>query len=305
MQHPREENSIVVELEPSLATFIKQGFNNLVKWPLLNIGIVLSNTSTAVNEEWLTAVEHIPTMKIFYKHIHKILTREMGFLVYLKRSQSERDNYITLYDFDYYIIDKDTNSVTMVDKPTELKETLLHVFQEYRLKSSQTIELIAFSSGTVINEDIVSKLTFLDVEVFNREYNNVKTIIDPDFVSRSPFIVISPMGKLTFFVEVYSWFDFKSCFKDIIDFLEGALIANIHDHMIKVGDCDETVSSYNPESGMLFVNDLMTMNIVNFFGCNSRLESYHRFDMTKVDVELFIKALSDACKKILSASNRL
>lgn len=79
MQHPREENSIVVELEPSLATFIKQGFNNLVKWPLLNIGIVLSNTSTAVNEEWLTAVEHIPTMKIFYKHIHKILTREMGF----------------------------------------------------------------------------------------------------------------------------------------------------------------------------------------------------------------------------------
>ncbi len=75
--------------------------------------------------------------------------------------------------------------------------------------------------------------------------------------------------------------------------------------MIKVGDCDETVSSYNPESGMLFVNDLMTMNIVNFFGCNSRLESYHRFDMTKVDVELFIKALSDACKKILSASNRL
>ncbi|WKF41435.1 DNA-directed RNA polymerase 35 kDa subunit, partial [Monkeypox virus] len=160
MQHPREENSIVVELEPALATFIKQGFNNLVKWPLLNIGVVLYNTSTAVNEEWLTAVEHIPTMKIFYKHIHKILTREMGFLVYLKRSQSEHDNYITLYDFDYYIIDKDTNSVTMVDKPTELKETLLHVFQEYRLKSSQTIELIAFSSGTVINEDIVSKLTF-------------------------------------------------------------------------------------------------------------------------------------------------
>ncbi|AUL80610.1 hypothetical protein [Vaccinia virus] len=62
MQHQREENSIVVELGPSLATFIKQGFNNLVKWPLVNIGIVLSNTSTAVNEEWLTAVEHIPTM---------------------------------------------------------------------------------------------------------------------------------------------------------------------------------------------------------------------------------------------------
>ncbi|UXY97996.1 DNA-directed RNA polymerase 35 kDa subunit, partial [Monkeypox virus] len=53
MQHPREENSIVVELEPALATFIKQGFNNLVKWPLLNIGVVLYNTSTAVNEEWL------------------------------------------------------------------------------------------------------------------------------------------------------------------------------------------------------------------------------------------------------------
>ncbi|AST09340.1 DNA-dependent RNA polymerase subunit rpo35 [Murmansk poxvirus] len=301
----REEKSIAVDIEPSMATFIKQGFNHLVRWPLLNIGIVLFNTSTAVNEEWLTAVEYIPTIKIFYKYVHKILSKEVTFFIYFKRSQSESKNYITLHDLDYYIVDKNYN-ITLIDKPVELEKTLLHVFQDYKLKSSQCIELIAFSSGTVINDDIISRLTFLDIETFNKEYSNIKPIIDTNFVSRSPFTVISPLGKLTFFVETYSWFDFKACFKEIIEFLHVALISDIREHMIKIGNCNNTdVSAYNPESGMLFVNDLLTMNIVNFFGCDARLESYHRFDMTKVDIEVFIKALSDTFKKILSASNTL
>ncbi|AEN03722.1 DNA-dependent RNA polymerase rpo35 [Yokapox virus] len=298
----REEKSIVVDLDPSVATFIKQGFNHLVRWPLLNIGVVLGNTSTAVNEEWLTAVVNIPTVKIFYKYTHKILSKEVCFFIYFKKSQSESKNYITLYDLDYYIIDKDV--IILMDKPIELEETLLHVFQDYRLKSSQYIELIAFSSGTLINDDIISKLTFLDIETFNKEYNNIKPIIDSKFISRTPFIVIAPNGKLTFFVESYSWFDFKIFFKDIIDFLHKSMVSDIQEHMIKIDKCDDTnVSSYNPESGILFVNDLITMNIVNFFGCNARLESYHRFDITKVDIEIFIKVLTDALKNVLSASN--
>ncbi|QDJ95057.1 RNA polymerase subunit RPO35 [Hypsugopox virus] len=294
----KKDKIITMELNPSIASFIKHGFNNHVKWPLLNIGTVLDNTTTAVNEEWLTAVEHLPTKKIFYEYTSQILRREVKFCIYLKCEQSNEQKYISLYDINYYIIDE-SNAFIEINKPNELKETLLHTFQEYRLKNQQNIELIAFSSGTEINDDIINKLNFLNVETFNKEYANIKPILSTNFMYNIPIIVTAPQGKLTFYLETYSWFDYKSFMLDVLNFLEGTLVADIHSHKIEVTNIDNnTVSSYNSTSGTLYVKDLLTMFVVNFFGCNCRLNSYHRFDMTKVDVEIFLKALSDAFNKI-------
>ncbi|ASK51327.1 RNA polymerase subunit (RPO35) [Eptesipox virus] len=294
----KKDKIITVELDASLASFIKHGFNNHVKWPLLNIATVLDNTTTAVNEEWLTSIEHLPTKKIFYDYTSQILRNEVKFCIYLKSEQSHEKKFITLYDIDYYIIDE-SGAFIKINKPNELKETLLHTYQEYKLKNQQNIELIAFSSGTNINEDIVDKLTFLNIEVFNKEYANIKPILSPNFMYNIPIIVTAPQGKLTFYIETYSWFDYKSFLIDVLNYLEGVLVADIHNHKIEVTNIDNNnVSSYNSVSGILYVKDLVTMCIVNFFGCKCRLNSYHRFDMSKVDIEIFLKALSDAFIKI-------
>ncbi|ABI99283.1 RNA polymerase subunit RPO35 [Deerpox virus W-848-83] len=295
----REERILAIDLDPNIATFIKHGFNNRVRWPILNIGIILTNKTTAVNEEWLTAIEYLPTRKIFYKHTSRILRRELGFCVYLNKSQTQNKNYISLDDFDYFIIYPD-NKFEKIEKPKELAATLLHTFQEYRFKNLQTIELIAFSSGTQITEDIINQLTFLNVENFNREYENIKPIIDTNFLSIVPFIVTAPLGKLTFYIEHYSWIDFKSHVKEILDYLQGCLIADIHSHKLETSVQEHaSFSSYNSNSGMLFVNDLLTMTVVNFFGCDSRLNSYHKFDMSIIDIETFLKSLSEAFKNII------
>ncbi|AAN02844.1 RNA polymerase subunit [Lumpy skin disease virus] len=295
----REEKVIVIDLNPDLATFIKHGFNNRVRWPLLTTGVVLSNNTTAVNEEWLTSIEHMPTRKIFYNYTSKILRKEVGFCVYLKKSQTEKKRIITLGDFDYYIIDLENYKFIKIDKPIELNETLLHTFQDYRIKNLQVIEIIAFSSNIQITEKIIEGLTFINIETFNKEYDNIKPTLKTSFESIIPFIVTAPLGRLTFYVEHYPWIDFKSHMKEILDFLEGSLVSDVHSHKLETSVLDNsTSSSYNPVSGMLFVNDLLTMTVVNFFGCNSRLNSYHRFDMTKLDINTFLKALSDAFKKI-------
>ncbi|AAL69855.1 SPV116 RNA polymerase subunit RPO35 [Swinepox virus] len=299
----REEKTIAIELNPGLATFIKHGFNHRVKWPLLNLGIILNNNTTAVNEEWLTAVEHIPTRKIFYSFTSSILRQEVSFCAYLNVSQDKDKGYVTLGDFDYYIIESDY-TFNKIDKPKELNETLVHIFQDYRVKNLQVIELIAFSSGTLIGEEIINQLSFLNIEIFNREYNNIKPILDQKFISCVPFTIIAPLGKLTLFVEHYPWINLKSHLKDIFDFLEGVLISDIHSHKLETSIQDNvTISSYNSATGILFVNDLLTMSIVNFFGCNARLNSYHRFDISVIDIEDFISALSKAFKNIIDLVN--
>ncbi|QHR82659.1 DNA-dependent RNA polymerase subunit RPO35 [Brazilian porcupinepox virus 1] len=296
----KEEKIITIDLDPSLATFIKHGFNNRVRWPILNIGVVLTNKTTAVNEEWLTSIEHMPTRKIFYNFTSKILRNEIHFCTYLKRTQKNDKNYITLYDFDFYIINED-NTFEKVEKPVELEETLLHTFQDYKFKNLQDIEIIAFSSGTEINDSIRDELIkILDIETFNREYDNIKPIINTNFESIRPFIVTAPLGKLTIRIENYSWINLKSHIKDIFDFLEGVLVSDVHSHKLETRDLkNSNISIYNPTSGILYVNDLLTMTIVNFFGCDSRLNSYHRFDMSKLDTSIFLNSLSKAFKNII------
>ncbi|ABQ43594.1 RNA polymerase subunit rpo35 [Tanapox virus] len=297
----RKEKTFAINLNSGLSTFIKHGFNTYVKWPLLNIGVILNNTTTAVNEEWLTSIEHMPTRKILYKYTYKILKKEVGFLVYLNSSQTQEKNFISLYDFDYYIIDSDFTLIA-VDKPKELKNTLLHIFQEYRVKNLQHIELIAFSSNTQINDTILEGINFLNIETFNREYANIKPILNQNFVGYNPFIVTAPSGNLTFYIDDYEWIDLKSHLKEIFDFLEEQLIFDVKSHKLETSVKEnQNVSSYNTNSGMLYVNDLLTMCVVNFFGCNSRLNTYHKFDITKVDTYVFLNELSVSLKKIIDS----
>ncbi|ADT91146.1 DNA-dependent RNA polymerase subunit RPO35 [Cotia virus SPAn232] len=297
----KEDKLIIVELDPNISTFIKHGFNNRVRWPLLNIGVVLINKTTSVNEEWLRSIEHMPTRKILYKYTSKILRNEVSFCAYLNKKQTPDKKYITLYDFDFYIIHKD-NTFEMIDKPNELKETLLHTYQDYRLKNLQDIELIAFSSGININDEIKHQLsTILDIENFNREYDNIKPILKTTFESIVPCIVTAPLGILTIRIETYSWIDNKNHIKEILQFLEGYLVSDIHSHKLETSDINDNnaVSVYNPSSGLIFVNDLVTMCIINFFGCDSRLNTYHIFDINNIDTSKFLNAISDAFKKIM------
>nr|WGO62743.1 RNA polymerase subunit RPO35 [Wadden Sea poxvirus] len=299
----KDEKIVEIDIHPSLATFIKHGFYNFVKWPVMNIGIVLNNTTTAVNEEWLTVIEHMPTRKIYHEYISKILLKEINFCVYLNISQSQEKEYISMYDFNYYIIDENSNFI-IIDKPVEIKETLIHTFQEYRLKNIQNIEIIAFSSGTKITEEIISNINFLNIETFNKEYSNIKPIIQQTFTSILPFIVIAPIGRLTLFIETYPWIDTIKHFKEVLNFLEGTLISTIRSHKIEINDNDTDVNNgssiYNTNSGILYVNDIITMSIVNFFGCKSRLNTYHKFDMSIIDIEIFLNALSKTFNDIIT-----
>ncbi|QHG62678.1 RNA polymerase subunit RPO35 [Cetacean poxvirus 1] len=296
----REEKKITINIDPNLATFIKHGFYNNVRWPLLNIGIVLNNTTTNVNEEWLTCIEYMPVRKVFHEYVSKILRKEVQFCVYIKCIEKNERKYITMYDFNYYIIEN--NKLKHIEKPIELQETLVHTFQDYKFKNTQEIELIAFSSCTEVNEELMAELIFLDIEVFNREYANIKSIIYTTFQYSIPFNVIAPSGKLIFKIETYSWIDTKLHLTEIIDFLKGTLIADIHSYKVNTisnNEEYENESTYNMQSGILYVKDLLTMTIVNFFGCNSRLNTYHRFDMTKIDTDVFISALSNALNKLI------
>ncbi|APG58337.1 DNA-directed RNA polymerase 35 kDa subunit [BeAn 58058 virus] len=298
----KEDKIIIVDLDPNISTFIKHGFNNRVKWPLLNIGVVLVNNTTSVNEEWLTSIEFMPTRKILHKYTSKILRNELSFFAYLNKKQTPDKKYITLHDFDFYIIHKD-NTFEIINKPVELKETLLHTYQDYRLKNLQNIELIAFSSGTIINDELKHQLSnILDIENFNREYDNIKPILKTTFEGTVPCIVTAPLGKLTIRIETYSWIDNKNHITEILQFLEGYLVADIHSHKLETSDINDniTVSVYNPSSGLIFVNDLVTMCIINFFGCDSRLNTFHRFDINNIDMSKFLNALSDAFKKIMA-----
>ncbi len=298
----RDEKIIAVKLQPGIATFIKHGFNNYVRWPLLNVGIIIVNTTTAVNEEWLTAVEHMPTRKIFYQHTGGILRKNVGFCVYLKCSQTKDKQFVSLYDFDYYIVS--SSKLIPIEKPPELKETLLHTFQDYRIKNVQTVELMAFSSGTELTEDLLSQLTFLDLEAFNREYANIKPIISTDFLSYVPFNVIAPLGKLVIMIETYEWMDNKKHAIEVFEFLLDILRYDLHTHKIETTDPlegESSASAYNAPSGTLYVKDLLTMSVVNFFGYNTRLNSYHRVDIRKIDVSVFVKTLEDAFESIIGS----
>ncbi|ANS71208.1 RNA polymerase [Pteropox virus] len=297
----RKEIVLAIDLNKSLATFIKHEFGNKIRWPSLSIGVVLSNTTTSINEEWLTSVEAMPTKKVFYEYTKDIITNKVNFCVHIKYVQQSKINIVTMYDFDYYII-KD-NKITKINKPSELKNTLLHSFQDFRQNNLQTIELIAFSSSTVISENLVNGLTFVDVEQFNKEYDNIKPSLPLERVWHLPFIVIAPNGKLKFYVETYSWIDTAKFFKEIIDILEDELIQSVRLHKLKTHSTDDQevvkgVSMYNVTSGMLYVSDLVTMCVVNFFGGDVRLHSYHKIDIGALNIDAFIDEITKAFERI-------
>ncbi|ATI21068.1 RNA polymerase [Western grey kangaroopox virus] len=297
----RSETRLHVRLPESVATFIKHGCQRYVRFPLLSKGVVMVNTTTSINEEWLTSVEAMPTRKVFHRYAREILERRVDFCVYLRKTQGEDDTYVSMYDFEYYII-RDGHILEKLPPIEQLKETLVHSFLDYRPKNIKTIEMIAFSSGTEINDDLVRELSsFLDVEVFNREHMNIKTVYSKDYESDMPFRVIAPRGELRFFVEKYPWVDFAEYLGSVLGYLRERLLADIEEHRVKsdITAADSGASAYDVAAKVIAVNDLLTMSIVNFFGGNAQIGTYHPFDLSAVNLKSFVTAVDEAFTRLL------
>nr|WCB87083.1 CPPV272 RNA polymerase subunit 35 [Cooks petrelpox virus] len=299
----RQEYHIDVSANPSIATFIKHMCKMHLVIPRLNLGVVMINTTTAINEEWLTSIESLPTHKIFYDYIYDILSMQCNFCIHLKKTQKENDTYISLADIDYYIIKPE--EVIKLDPIKELKETLLHSFSEYRAINTKTIELAAFSSGTKIDDELVNRLSFLDTELFNREYKNIKIIHSQNYETYFPFSIIAPEGNIRIFMEKYTWFNSSTYFKSMLTYLKEVISDQISEFDIAKVDMKKdvpTTSAYDPKSNIVFANDIMTMCIVNFFGCECQLGTYHKFNISSVNMKTFHKAvnktISEICKTI-------
>lgn len=298
----REELAIGAKLQPSVATFIKHGFQHHIRWPTLPLGVVLANTSTAINEEWLTVVESLPTRKVFHEFTEQVLDGTLHMCVYLKKTQTEKDTYVSMFDFDYYTVRADA-SLAKVDKPHELRETLVHTFLDYRLKNTKTIELVAFSSGTAISEDLINNMSFLDSDTFSREYANIKGTFPVEPRSTTPFQIIAPRGNVRIFLETYPWIDTRAHFSAVMEMLRRQIIEDARSSQIQVTEDmsfdDGSASKYNPATKTLLVRDIVTMCIVNFFGCNAQLGTYHNFDMRAVKPEAFVKAVNAGIDKLV------
>ncbi|ARE67750.1 SWPV1-240 [Shearwaterpox virus] len=301
----RQEYFISVNANPSVATFIKHMCKMHLCIPKLTLGIVMTNTTTSINEEWLTVIESLPSHKIFYDYIYDILTMKYNFCIHLKKTQKETDTYISLADFNYYVITPD--EVIELDIIKELKETLVHSFSEYRESNVRTIELVAFSSGTIIDVNLINRLKFLDPELFNKEYNNVKVIHSTKLDRYLPFSVIAPEGNLKFFMERYPWCDNKSYMRAVLYYLKEVVKDNISKfNIVKTSITKETVfdsSVYDPFKKIIFTNDIITMCAVNFAGCECQLGTFHKFDIDNLNIKKFHKEINKTITEIYNAVN--
>ncbi|QGM48901.1 MPPV-277 RNA polymerase subunit RPO35 [Magpiepox virus 2] len=301
----RQEYLISVFTNPSVATFIKHMSKIHLTIPKLSLGVVMVNTTTSINEEWLTVIESLPTHKIFYNYIYDILTMKCNFCIHLKKTQGENDKYISLADINYYVITPD--KIIELDRIKELEETLVHSFSEYRKKHDKTIELVAFSSGTVIDVDLVYRLKFLNPELFNEEYNNVKVIHSNQLETYLPFIVIAPEGNLQFFMESYSWYDHKSYVKVMLYYLKEIIkeyiskFSILRTEITKDSVLDSSV--YDPNKKIIYVKDIITMCIANFSGCECQLDTFHKFDINNLDIKKFHKEVNKTISEVYNSIN--
>ncbi|AYP74102.1 RNA polymerase subunit RPO35 [Fowlpox virus] len=301
----RQEYLISVNADPSVATFVKHMCKTHLCIPKLTLGVVMINTTTSINEEWLTVIESLPSHKIFYDYIYDILTMKCNFCIHLKKTQKEFDNYISLADINYYIITSD--NIIKLDRVKELEETLIHSFSEYRESNVRTIELVAFSSGTIIDVNLVNRLTFLDPELFNKEYNNIKVIHSNQLDRYVPFSVIAPEGNLQFFMERYPWYDYKAYVKVMLFYLKEVIKEYISKFdIIRTEITKETVSGcsvYDPTKKIIFTNDIITMCIVNFSGCECQLGTFHKFNIEDLNIKTFHKEVNKTITEIYNAVN--
>ncbi|QRY18997.1 ORF-127 [Teiidae poxvirus 1] len=299
----RQEYRIEVATSGGVATFVKHAFKTYLSMPRLTLGIVMTNTTTAINEEWLTSIESMPTHKIFYAYISDIISMKCNFCVHLKKTQRENDYYISLDDFDYYVIYPD--SIIKLKAIKELKKTLLHSYSEYRETNVKSIELITFSSGTVIDDVLIDRLDFLDHELFNIEYKNIKINHSTKLDTYLPLSIIAPEGNIRIFMERYSWIDFKCYVKKLIDYLINSISEKIKNFKIEEFDFTkkETLysSAYDICSQVLFVNDVLTMCVAKYSGCDCQLNTYHKFNIEDIDVSMFHKEVNAVLKKIYNS----
>lgn len=164
-----------MDLDPAVASLIKHEFAFHLQWPSLTQGVVLENTTTCVNEEWLSAIEAMPSRHVFHAHVEDVLERRAGLCVFLKFAQSAAGQHVSLHDLDYFLVRGD--ALEAVEKPPQLREMLLHTFHDFRPKSEQKIELIAFGAGVEVSDKLVDALAaLLDTEAFRREHENVKVV---------------------------------------------------------------------------------------------------------------------------------
>lgn len=300
------EAVVEVALPPPVASLIKHEFAFHAQWPALTQGVVLENSTTCVNEEWLTALEYAPTRHVFHAHVEDVLERRAGLCLHLKFAQSAAGQYVTLHDPDYYLV-RD-GRLEPVPKPAELRETLLHTFHDYRPKSEQSIELVMFSAGVEVSDSLVDALAaFLDTEAFRREHANVRVVHPAEFRGYAPYTAIAPSGRLTFFMTTYAWLDDRRQFRDVMAFLERRVLEDVATHSVAVDaepDPRTPASVYCTASGVLYVNDILTACVARFFGCNARLDSFHRFDVRRADTEELLRAVKDAFAKLRTAEPR-
>lgn len=300
------EARVEVELPPAVASLIKHEFAFHVSWPALTQGVVLENSTTCVNEEWLTALECMPTRHVFHAHVADVLDRKAGLCVYLKFAQTAAGQYVTLHDLDYYLVRGD--ALEPVPKPEEMREMLLHTFHDYRPKSEQVIELVAFGAGTEVTDKLVDALAaFLDTEAFRREYENVRIAHPAEFRGYAPYTAIAPRGRLTFLVTTYAWLDDRRQFRDFLAVLERRVLEDVVAHAVSVDDTPDPrvpASVYCTASGVLYVNDILTACVVRFFGCHARMDSFHRFDVRAADTEELLRAVRAAFAKLRDAELR-
>nr|AEO18255.1 RNA polymerase subunit RPO35 [Pseudocowpox virus] len=300
------EAVLAVDLDPAVASLIKHEFAFHLQWPALTQGVVLENTTTCVNEEWLSALEPMPTRHVFHAHVEDVLERRAGLCVFLKFVQSAAGQHVSLHDLDYFLVRGD--ALEAVEKPPQLREMLLHTFHDFRPKSEQKIELIAFGAGVEVSDKLVDALAaMLDTEAFRREYENVKVVHPREFRGYAPYTAIAPRGRLTLFATTYAWLDDRRQLRDFLGVLERKVLEDVAAHAVAVDappDPREPRSVYCTASGVLYVNDILTACIARFFGCRARLDSYHRFDMLRADTEDLLRALKEAFARLRAAELR-
>ncbi|ASC55542.1 RNA polymerase subunit RPO35-like protein [Seal parapoxvirus] len=300
------EAVVEAELPAAVASLIKHEFAFHLQWPALTLGVVLENSTTCVNEEWLTAIEAMPTRHVFHAHVEDVLERKAGICAHLRFVQTAAEQHISLHDINFYLVR--SSALKAVPTPPEMREMLLHTFHDFRPKSEQVVELVAFSAGTEISEKLVDALAaFLDTETFRREYENVRVAHCKDFRGYVPYTAIAPRGKLTFFVTTYSWLDNRRQFRDFMTVLERRVLEDVAGHAVAVDrepDPRVPASVYCTASSVLYVNDIVTACVARFFGCNARMDSFHRFDMLRADTEQLLAAVRAAFAKLRDAELR-
>ncbi|ABJ09041.1 RNA polymerase subunit RPO35 [Nile crocodilepox virus] len=293
MPHLRSETPLRADVDPNAGSLVKRYINERLLVPTLARAVVMANTTRFTNEEWITAVAFTPLLKTFREHVPRLVAGEINVAVYLSKTQTADVEYVSLFDFEYLVIDK-RGKVSRVKKAPELKETLIHTFLPFNKgkKTLVRIELVAFDAFAQITPELIKEMSFLDAEVFNREHANIKSTYEERRIYLYKAICCG--GRFALFTESYSWFDSRKCLVECLRHVRRKLlddISSLEIAAVSEFDFDLNVSQYNEKTGSVLVKDFVILFLLNFCGYDVRLNTYHRVDLKKIDTTKFVKEI--------------